>query len=283
MRREVGCLIVFAGLSLVGPARAQAAGASAAVDDENVAARPAPVAARKGEARDSDSAGAGDGDEGQPKAASDVAYGVGLRGRWVSVPSWMLGVFTKHNVPLSTFGHVGIEGFRRHGNFDVVISFSYQNMSPGDGNWLGIGKDATVDTNYVQFRGLAIYTADVSFVWHAMLNQWMGVHYGAGLGVGVVSGHVLRTVSAGCTESNVGDLSQCHPVGVTCANGSCTPDAALQADGRFADSNVPSVVPIVNVVLGVDFRLPNVKGWEAKIEGGFYDAFFAGLGVGYTF
>jgi hypothetical protein len=26
-----------------------------------------------------------------------------------------------------------------------------------------------------------------------------------------------------------------------------------------------------------------VRGWEAKIEGGFYNAFFLGGGVGYTF
>jgi hypothetical protein len=39
----------------------------------------------------------------------------------------------------------------------------------------------------------------------------------------------------------------------------------------------------VNIALGVDFRLPNVKGWEAKLEGGFYDAFFFGFGVAYTF
>src|SRR5947209_3164038 len=30
----------------------------------------------------------------------DVAYGLALRGRYVSVPGWLLGFFTKHNVPL---------------------------------------------------------------------------------------------------------------------------------------------------------------------------------------
>jgi hypothetical protein len=52
---------------------------------------------------------------------------------------------------------------------------------------------------------------------------------------------------------------------------------------RFADPNVPPILPIVNVLVGVDFRLPRVRGWEAKLEGGFYDAFFLGGGVGYTF
>ena len=52
---------------------------------------------------------------------------------------------------------------------------------------------------------------------------------------------------------------------------------------QFVDPNMPPVLPIVNLVVGVDFRLPQVRGWEAKIEGGFYNAFFLGGGVGYTF
>src|SRR4051812_30654305 len=43
----------------------------------------------------------------------DQVWGVGVRARYVSVPSWLLGQFTKHNMPLGTFGHFGIEGFRR--------------------------------------------------------------------------------------------------------------------------------------------------------------------------
>jgi len=34
-------------------------------------------------------------------------------------------------------------------------------------------------------------------------------------------------------------------------------------------------------VVGIDFRVPTIDAWEVKIEAGFYDAFFLGLGVGY--
>ena len=51
----------------------------------------------------------------------------------------------------------------------------------------------------------------------------------------------------------------------------------------FYSGSIPAAVPIFNAVVGVDFRLPQVRGWEARIEGGFYDAFFLGGGVGYTF
>ena len=67
---------------------------------------------------------------------------------------------------------------------------------------------------------------------------------------------------------------------MACANGVCTPESALSHN---ASSDVLPLIPIVNLMAGVDFRLPDVKGWEAKLEVGFYDAFFAGLGIGYTF
>ena len=228
-----------------------------------------------------------------PQRAADLSYGVGARLRWVTVPGWMLNLFTKQNVPLSSWG-TGIEFFRRKANFDLVVSFNYQNMSPPDGNWLGKGHMAAIDTDYVQFNGLALYSADVSFVWHSMFTEWFGMHYGAGIGIGIVAGEILRTSNnpANCREDNAGNVLACNPVGST-PNGSgginLNPQVLLPGPDdptnphRFADPNVPPVLPVVNIVVGVDFRLPQVRGWEARIEGGFSDAFFLGGAVGYTF
>jgi hypothetical protein len=222
-----------------------------------------------------------------------VSYGVAIRGRWVSVPKWMLNLFTKRNMPLSSYAYAA-EFMRRKGEFDMIFSVGYQHMGPADGNWLGKGHEAAIDTDFVQFRNFGMVTLDMSFVWHSFLNEWFGLHYGAGLGLGIMTGDMLRTSNAGCTEANAGDLSQCHPQGVECGPGGCN-EAQLKATmnnvgmddpnnpRRFSDPNVPPVLPIVNVVVGVDFRLPRVRGWEAKVEGGFYNAFFLGGGVGYTF
>jgi hypothetical protein len=227
-----------------------------------------------------------------PTRAPNVSYGVAARLRWVSVPKWMLNLFTKRNVPLSSYS-TAIEAYRRKGEFDFILSFGYQSMSPPDGNWLGRGHDATIDTDYTQFKGLGFWGLDASFVWHSFLTDWFGLHYGAGLGIGIVTGQMLRTSNGGCTEANAGDFTQCHPIGVNCPPSGCNDAqlAATQGTGvdsaqtphRFVDPNVPPALPIVNVLVGMDFRLPNVRGWEAKIEGGFYDAFFLGGGIGYTF
>jgi hypothetical protein len=209
--------------------------------------------------------------EEQPVAApKNVAYGVAARLRWVSVPSWLLNAFTKNNVPLSSWG-TGAELFRRDGNFDFAVGFTYQNMSPPDGNWLGSSADPTKDVNFVHFDHFALWGFDASFRWHTFFNQWLGLHYGAGFGLGVLSGHIIRAYASGCTAANVSDTSTCKP------------DPNNTMNQPFVSGSVPSAVPILNVNLGVDFRIPRTKGLEFRLEGGFYDAFFLGGVVGYAF
>lgn len=236
-------------------------------------------------------------DEGEPVRPTDLSYGVALVGRWVSVPGWLLDAFTTRNVPLSSYA-TGVQVFRRKGNFQIGVDFIYQDMSPSDGNWLGKDHSAATDTYYTQFRGLALYALNASFVWNTTFTNWFGVHYGAGVGFAIVGGEILRTRNSPmvCTAANAGNPAECYPISasgpVNCAGGVCN-EQQLQGLGpgpdnfddphRFKDGNVPPVVPIVDVVVGVDFRIPNVRGWEAKIEGGFYDAFFLGGGVAYTF
>jgi hypothetical protein len=237
-------------------------------------------------------------EEAAPRRAADVSYGVAARGRWISVPEWMLNLFTEQNVPLSSWG-TGIEFFRRKANFDLVLTFSYQNMSPSPGNWLGKGNPANIDTDYVVVNGLALWATDISFIWHTNFNDWFGMHYGAGIGISYVSGEILR-ISNGpqCTPENAGNIHQCYPAGLPMPPDPNSDTIALPASyttpktdipdtqqnpHQFRDTNKPPVLPIVNLVVGVNFRLPQVRGWEARIEGGFYNAFFLGGAVGYTF
>jgi hypothetical protein len=199
---------------------------------------------------------------------ADLSYGVAVRLVWVSVPSWLLNQFTKKNVPLSSWG-TGIQAFRRKGNFDIALAFNYQNMSPPNGNWLGSSADPAIDVSYLQFKSFAMYGFDASFIWHAFFTDWFGMHYGAGVGIGILGGDIQRTKNQNmnCNAMNAGDPSKCTP-------GPAAP---------FPLADVPAAVPILNAVLGVDFRVPTLRGWEARLEGGFYDAFFLGGGVGYTF
>jgi hypothetical protein len=251
------------------------------------------------EARPDDAhAGAGSDDD-TPVVAVDAAtsteptaqFGAAMRTRWITIPGWFLDLFTKANVPLSSYG-VGLEVFRRSPDrdLDIAVGFIYQKMGPPDGNWLGRGKAASEDTDFVQFRNFGLVGADVSFNWRTPLNDYFGVHYGAGLGLALVTGEILRISAAGCTEGNVRDTAKCRPK--PCVNG-CTekilkdtegePDAGPDFPSRFRENSVPGAIPIVNLTTGINFRMPEVQGFEARLEGGFYNAFFLGLSLGYVF
>ncbi|HXU60929.1 MAG TPA: hypothetical protein VN962_04465 [Polyangia bacterium] len=208
-------------------------------------------------------------DEQPPAASHDLWYGAAARLRWVSVPRWLLNEFTKNNVPLSSWS-TGVELFRRKGNFDFAVAFNYVNLSPADGNWLGSSSDPTSTVNFVHFDHFGMYAFDASFIWHTFFNSWFGLRYGAGFGLGILTGHIQRTVLADnqCNAQNAGDTSVCKPT----AN-----------ETAFQSGSVPPAVPILNVDLGVDFRIPRVKGLEIRLDGGFYDTFFLGGGVGYAF
>ncbi len=219
-------------------------------------------------------------------------YGIGLRmPRYMTVPSWFLDLFTAENVPLSTFKSYGGEFFARRGDYDIVVGVTYQNMSPEDGNWLGKGKLPREDTDFVQVRDIALLGADVSFVYRFTFTDYVGVRFGAGLGLAKVLGEVLRISNwSNCTAENAGDERACRPK--ICPESGCTERMLKDSEGldggpddpkRFREDGVPGAFPIVNLNAGVDFRLPELPGFEARIEGGFYDAFFLGLGLAYVF
>ena len=114
------------------------------------------------------------------------------------------------------------------------------------------------------------------------LNQDIkpGKGIGAGTGVGVGMGTEAGIPTRALITSNA-----------TNGSGGINLDPSVLMPGpddptnphRFKDPNVPPVLPVVNLVIGVDFRLPQVRGWEGRIEGGFYNAFFLGTAIGYTF
>jgi hypothetical protein len=226
-----------------------------------------------------------------PAAKRDVVYGTALRPRWVSIPGWFLSLFTDENVALSSYG-IGGEFFRRKGDMDIAFGLTWQKMGPPEGNWLGRGNDPTLDTDLVQFRNFGFVGFDVSFLWRTRLNDYISTRYGAGLGLAIVTGKMLR-VSAGTPgcKDDPGDETGCRPI--YCPATGCTetlhkmnegrPDTGPDNPHRFADNNIPGAIPVLNFVMGFDFRIPDVNGLELRVDAGFYDAFFLGIGSAYLF
>jgi hypothetical protein len=224
------------------------------------------------------------------QAPAPARYGVGIRSRVTSVPKWLLGAFFDQSVPLTSYT-IGIEGYRRSGNFDFVLGLAWQSLSPSDGNWLGQGHPPATDTDFVQFRDLGAVSLDAAFIFHSAFNRYVGMHYGGGVGLGIITGKLLRTSdgSPGC-PANPGSAGDCFPV--VCPTGPCT-EAELKATesplgvdsattpSRFRQT-LPSVYPIVNLVTGLDFQTPRLPAVDFKIDVGyFFPYFFLGGGISY--
>jgi hypothetical protein len=234
------------------------------------------------------------------KMVEQGRFGAAARWRWVTVPGWFLGLFTQKNVPLSTFNAWGLEGFWRkrdkddaHRTWEIVVSVGYQNMSVSDGYWLGKGKNADLDTDLVQTKNLGLITMDAAYVLRQYFSPYFGIHYGAGLGLGVVRGKVLRT-SARQTAPGQFQVISADGTLICDANAKCNEILLAQSQlagqdrgptdpHRFEESSVPGALPILNLLVGLDFPIPDAKGLEFRLEGGFYDAFFIGLSGGYVF
>lgn len=230
---------------------------------------------------------------------NDAKYGLAFRLRWVSVPSWFLGLFAQKSVPLSTYAYA-LEGYRRkfdrddpHRTWELVVGIGFQNMSPSDGYWLGKGKDPAQDADLVQARNFSLITMDAAFISRQYFTPYFGIHYGAGLGLAVVRGKILRTSAR--YDAATGNYTVVSSDGTPICNAKaqCS-EAALAATQtgrdngpgdphRFQETNIPGAIPIINLLFGLDFPIPDAKGLEFRIEGGFYDAFFLGGTAGYVF
>ena len=145
-------------------------------------------------------------------------HALAFTGRGVFIPSGLMGLGLQQSQPLQS-GGFGLSYIYRTGTLDIVTSLDYAFLSPPDGNFLGNGKDAAIDTHYTQFRDLTSLSLDVSFFWVKDINKYLAFQIGGGVGLGLLMGDVIvvNNASAGCSSQTAGDASTCHPV-VTPAN-----------------------------------------------------------------
>jgi hypothetical protein len=240
-----------------------------------------------------------------PGPVNPPRFGLAARGRFIALPGAFLGLFTKANHSLFSYG-VGIEGFRRKRDaenpnryWEISLGVGYQKMRPPDGNWLGNGYNASIDTDWLQFKNFGFWTIDLSFIQRQFFNDVFGIHYGAGLGLTIVQGDILRTSSStACTDANVGNPALCRPIVCTSLAAGCT-DAELASSEkngpvgsdsptrprRFREGSVPPAIPALTLLTGVDFRIPQAPGLELRIDAGLFDllVLFIGGGVAYVF
>ena len=220
--------------------------------------------------------------------APKVSYGAGMHLRGLFVPTWFLNMFLDASTPLNSVA-LGGEFVRRKGDFDIVASMNFGFYSPENGNYLGNGKNPAIDTDYIEFRGLNLLAFDVAFIGHHYFLPWLSMIYGAGLGFGIVLGDIYR-ISNGpqCTHENVSGTGECYPVGMDLnnrdswlSNHTCAGPDSPGAPCQYKEPDVWPVVPIVHLLLGVNFKIN--EQFSVRVDGGFHNAFYFGAAGHYFF
>jgi hypothetical protein len=187
-------------------------------------------------------------------------YGLGVRVRTVYVPKFVLELFVEEASGAVLQPGFGIELDRRKGNFEMVLGFEYENLSPRDGFWLGKNNEADAAPLYFNFDNFSWVAADLAFLWSAPFNDKLSFRGGVGLGLGVVLGDVLQTDST-CTPG-ADDLQE---------------DCMANPNGMKVNepADLPPVLPVVDLLAGFQWK-PAAK-LTVNLDTGFRSAPFIGL------
>lgn len=207
----------------------------------------------------------------EKESEDEVFYGIGARTRFITTPKWLIELFVEHATSMVSFSVAG-EFVRRKGNFDLVVSLEWEKVAPDDGLYEEKGETPNQVDMYPDFykfdSNFSFLSADVSFIWHFPLTDFMAFRIGPGVGIGIPIGAWENTdtvCDSTTTNSDLDDPQACAPVVGTTEKG-----------------DPPPVVPVVNLLLGLRFKV--VDQLSINLEGGFrLPAFFLGAGVGYFF
>lgn len=237
---------------------------------------------------------------GEPTSATPVVakpaehkFGIGLHIRAMFIHPWLLGLFFDQSTPLNSMGFGG-EFIYRRGTLDIIGSIDFGFYSPKDGNFLENGKNPATEVDYISFDGLNVLAFSVHFIKHHEILPWMSFIWGGGVGIGIVLGNIFRvSAGKGCDSETAGDESRCMPNSPTWdpkspgrwlndpANQGKESDDGPNTPKRWKEDGVWPVVPIVHLLVGLDFKISDQFG--VRIDGGFRNAFYVGATGNYFF
>jgi hypothetical protein len=194
----------------------------------------------------------------------EARFGAGVRIRSVHIPKALLEIFVaKAATGVSGVG-VGVELYRRKGNFELQVGFEYEGLNGDSGYWVDSGETLTSEgPDFVEFDDFGWFTLEVSFVNHTPLSKYLALRYGGGAGIGILKGSVKRTDSICSAE----DESTCRQ-----------DPAAVNIQNPY---DFPPVFPVINAIIGMQIR--PIENVVINIEGGLRTVLYFGATVGYYF
>jgi hypothetical protein len=166
-------------------------------------------------------------------------YGLGVNARQILLTKGVMKIGWEDAPGGTRQNGASVEFARRGDKLEFVFGFGYDSLEASDGFYLEKAGDPLTPgkVDYLEFRNLEWYTADVKLIGYLQLHKILSLRYGAGLGIGYIRGQLLRT-DAVCTGP---DLQK---------------DCAFDPNGtdKQKPDKLPPVFPVVNVLAGLQFR-----------------------------
>ena len=175
----------------------------------------------------------------QAQEEKSADYGLGVNARQLQLTRGLDEVFTEKAPGGTRTNGASVEFSKRGKQLEFVFGFGYDDLNASDGYYLETAGDPLTpgEVDFTEFQKFHVYTIDATLLGYLKLHKILALRYGAGLGVGIVRGKVLRT-DAICTSSNIQQ--------------DCVPDPAGAQQRKAA--NIPKAIPVLNMLAGIQCR-----------------------------
>ncbi|MBA3395328.1 MAG: hypothetical protein H0T89_21950 [Deltaproteobacteria bacterium] len=223
-------------------------------------------------------------------SSTPIEYGIGLRLRAVRIPKGLLElVMERAPGPVKSHG-IGVELSRRRGDLELQLGAEFEYLQPAEGVYIesnadvaaGDEADFILSPKHNGQRKLGWFTVEFTFLNHAAITDYLAIRYGAGLGIGIVTGELGRydVICNGAT--NRSPEPGCVPPGPPFDGaGTYSDDGGTIAPGTIATYDLPPVFPVVNAIVGL--QLKPFKKMTINVEGGIRTVPFFGVSTSIFF
>lgn len=191
-----------------------------------------------------------------------VEWGIGAHVRQLHASRWVLERFWEDVPGGAKENGIALDFTRRAQQMEFVFSFGFDELDALDGNYLELGEDPLEPGTvaHLDFRKLGQITIEGTIVGRAKLHKVLSIRYGAGLGVGIITGEVIQTDQL-CTSDRIQE--------------DCTADPDGEKQNEPAD--IWPVAPVVNILVGMELRI--VKPIAVFVDAGIHTVPFVSAGA----
>ncbi|MBI2894061.1 MAG: hypothetical protein HYY06_10960 [Deltaproteobacteria bacterium] len=208
--------------------------------------------------------------------ANKPYYFVGARFRLLWIPSFMVGLFADVEDWSGAINPAaGLEFTYRKNSFDVIGALWWAGASADPGFMKG---QSDPDTSFEEIKSsLNLWILSADFVWSYDFNEVVSFTYGAGIGIGLVTGSLMRNEA----YRKGGEWTPCPYAGFDGGGPDFCEAEGGQYDVNEADGgDVPPVVPWISLPhLGL--RIKPHRNFMMRIDMGFGIGFFLGVSGNY--